>query len=278
MTREYLAGATSVVLCALLLGVLPAFAITWAVSHFGGARWDPGVASIAGILGAFLILNQSATACYRLGVRMMLGDRPVTTTGVDEPRRTMGPDAFLGLVAVVGVGGWALLSFAEDKGLGPIGPHLWPMGARVAGVLAELFLLGGVLHLLHASLSGRLHVDDGDSQYLAVPVEMAAAVETPWWLVPLTAAWALLHFAGGISMMLLADRWFLAVWGAQPPEAGRVLFRLAIGFCFAYAANVYLVVAIAQWHRSPSWIALVWRHRIAIDVTAVIGVEWAIRN
>jgi hypothetical protein len=105
------------------------------------------------------------------------------------------------------------------------------------------------------------------------PLAPHLAVEQWHWPVPLrpfVSLWWLAHFFLAAAVAVCLDLLFrhqpIAWWW----HAGMYAF----GFSATYSANLYLLLAVSAFTRSPTLLQAVWRSRLAIDFV-VIGMAWA---
>ena len=90
----------------------------------------------------------------------------------------------------------------------------------------------------------------------------------PTWLRPLVAFAWLVNFFIGFAIVVSLSK---PDGGAAPP-IGLVIFVITIGFWLAFAANIYLLLAIRTLTPSSAPLDRVWRHRILLDVAmAFVG-------
>lgn len=169
--------------------------------------------------------------------------------------------------------------------------HVPGVSRELLCVLAFLALIAtGYLCITVIRIGGRAVEGDrpGNSFYLAretdentaaarkqheffIPLALAMAIRLPnWWAVvrPLIAIWWLAHF---VTAALIGHMVVRQLNGVNNPGVGAILFRLALTMAFLFAANLYLMLAIAvSIPRSRIWV-LAWRNRFVVDLVVTAG-------
>lgn len=105
---------------------------------------------------------------------------------------------------------------------------------------------------------------------------LAVAVRQPLLpiaLRPLPAAYWCAHFVAGAVLVMTLHR------DAGKPDArlawADIAFLTIFSYVLTYAANIYLLAAIASLTRRPAVLALAWRLRLLIDLLVALGTPLA---
>ncbi|MGE5610851.1 MAG: hypothetical protein ACM359_16490 [Bacillota bacterium] len=93
----------------------------------------------------------------------------------------------------------------------------------------------------------------------------------PWPLRPILAAYWLLHFAGGAFMAVGMEVLMVVNRRDSHLGGGEIVFMMVLAYVFTYAANTYLLAAVAALTRNPRVLVITWRLRLLTDLVIAVG-------
>lgn len=123
-----------------------------------------------------------------------------------------------------------------------------------------------------------LDSDDGNTsrEIIYVPLALAMAVRLPNWpnaIRPIVAVWWLCHFlAAAMIGHAVAAHWLNGVNNRALIVA--IPVTLLVTFAFLFAANLYLMLAVAVSVRHPGIWLIAWRHRFIVDLILAAILLW----
>lgn len=207
------------------------------------------------------------------------GEPPLETfRELQYPAAKASIEAVLGLLAAFFIGFIApLAAFGVVVGL-RLGFVVGLLAIGTAGWLAIL-----VARLASAALEGdnprtfalsnRRPTSADSRPRLYIPLALAMAVRVPRFTPPmnvLVSGWWLVHFGAAAGLGHLA-----ALKITREFQLGQLLLAvpcsIAVHFAFLFAANLYLVLAMAAACKSPLVWLFVWRYRFLIDLLLALA-------
>jgi hypothetical protein len=111
----------------------------------------------------------------------------------------------------------------------------------------------------------------------AAPLAVVMAVRLPcipWLLRPLVGLWWGAHFAGAAALAILVNQAMDEILKHAPMHQ-QVLLPLTMDLALLFAANLYLLLAVAVFFRNPAVHARLWSWRFVIDLVLVL-VAWGL--
>lgn len=117
-----------------------------------------------------------------------------------------------------------------------------------------------------------------DQPVETVHLPMAVVAGTSLPRVPVLAAiplalWWLAHASTGVIVGLRLDRYMDQAFRGAPAGVKYVLPQV-LNFAFSFAANIYLMLAVALFVRNTTWLLRLWKVRLFIDLvlTAITAI------